>query len=149
MMCKLQFGNKDKITLKIIRKKYREEFSRLEFTLIRYQNNTAGHVIAQYYIPQNMLAWTLPSKTVRWSRVGQPRSQGFSLLNWVGNPIQKGKALGTRLRVGSFVQTLACATNVVRVRSQDFGVKYGLSLLSALALPGGFLSGLSDFPPSK
>ena len=28
----------------------------------------------------------------------QPRSQGFSLLNWVGaDPIQKGKALGTRL----------------------------------------------------
>ena len=27
----------------------------------------------------------------------QPRSQGFSLLNWVADPIQKGKALGTRL----------------------------------------------------
>ena len=33
--------------------------------------------------------------------IGQPRSQGFSLLNWVGgNPIQKGKALGTRLPIG-------------------------------------------------
>ena len=28
----------------------------------------------------------------------QSRSQGFSLLNWVDDPIQKGKALGTRLK---------------------------------------------------
>ena len=40
------------------------------------------------------------------SNVLQPRSQGFSLLSWVG-PIQKGKALGTRLNV--LVRILAVA----------------------------------------
>ena len=32
-----------------------------------------------------------------WVVCLQPRSQGFSFLNWVADPIQKGKALGTRL----------------------------------------------------
>ena len=60
--------------------------SRMGFSLAE-----AGRV-AQNHIPLSMAC--APSGA-------QPRSQGFSLLNWVGrrptDPIQKGKALGTRL----------------------------------------------------
>ena len=52
----------------------------------------------------------------------QPRSQGFSLLNWVGGSIQNGKALGTRL---SIVPVMQSTVSQNEHRGRDFLVGSG------------------------
>ena len=70
-------------------------------------------------------------------RVAQPRSQGFSLLNW--DPIQKGKALGTRLRVAvtpsAYTAPIETVTETGVLGSLTCDQVLPLSFITSLSLP--------------